>query len=95
MSESLRKAKNFLWPSCPEAVARFSKRLDGTLPWYEYPGLAIRVALCKLTRRHTAQIYFVNEAVRCLDEKMMEGITHPQSFLSQEAKSRLKSKMDI
>lgn len=62
-----------------------SMALDGTLPWWRYPGYWIHWAFCRLCRRYRRQISFLKRA--CLVAARRPPSRHP---LSPVARARIK-----
>lgn len=84
----------FVWvwrnlPPCREFVPMLSESLDRKLPFHKRVLIKIHLLACKPCVRFLEQSKFLREAMREIDEEIMQ--TESSAKLSGEARERLKN----
>lgn len=80
----LARLRAALLPNCREMCQHSSGALDGSLPWWQRPGMALHLLFCRLCRRYRAQLILLHRAARGA-----RATENPGVRLSKAARARL------
>jgi len=84
---ALARLRAALLPNCREMCRHSSGAVDGCLPWWQWPGIHLHLAFCRLCRRYRAQIIWLHRAARGPRATEIPGSRLPESARSRMIQS--------